>query len=185
MHAISLSLQEPEAFTSLYNHTQLTVFRFIYGLHGGPVEEVEDIACDTYLRAWNKRSSFSGDEHDALCWLFTIARRLVIDVHRHRKARHYQIEISLDESDFEMSSPNITDTPEVQAVSHEQFTQLWKILQNLPADKRELLVLRYMLGWKVKDIADYLRKEENTVSVYIKRSLEQVRSEWPLEETRR
>jgi RNA polymerase sigma-70 factor (ECF subfamily) len=53
-------------------------------------------------------------------------------------------------------------------------------LHRLPDDKREVLVLRYMLGWKVKEIAQYMNKEENTVSVYIHRCLEQIRDEWSL-----
>jgi DNA-binding NarL/FixJ family response regulator len=35
-----------------------------------------------------------------------------------------------------------------------------------------------MLGWQVKQIAEILDMEENTVSVYIHRSLEQIRRNW-------
>ena len=69
-------------------------------------------------------------------------------------------------------------TPEEQATNQEQFTHLWEILQDLQDDRREMLVLRYMLGWQVKQIAKFLNMEENTVSVYIRRSLEQIRHDW-------
>ncbi len=181
MRANQPPLQDPQAFSNLYDRTHVIIFRFIYGLHGGPIEEVEDLTCDTYFRAWRGRIHFTGDEHDALCWLFTIARRLVIDAHRHRRAQLAQPELNLDDANVETMLPSIQQSPEEEAAARDQLKHLWKILHELPDDKRELLVLRYMLGWKVKEIAEFIRKEENTVSVSIKRSLEQVRNAWPAE----
>lgn len=171
-------LQDPEAFSNLFDHTQIIIFRFIYGMLGGPIEDVEDLTCDTFLRAWKGRARFSGNDHEALCWLFTIARRLVIDNLRHNQSHPQNALISLDESAIEVMIPSPQASPEEQASTREQFKHLWHLLQNLPDDRREMLVLRYMVGWKVKEIASYLKMEENTVSVYIKRCLEQIRQEW-------
>jgi len=178
MRASQPPLQDPEAFSNLYTSTQIIIFRFIYGMHGGPVEEVEDLTCDTYVRAWKGRGRFFGDDHEALCWLFTIARHLVIDAHRRRKTHPDNTDVILDDTNIDAQYISVQVTPEEQATRHEQFKRLWQVLQNLPDDKREMLVLRYMLGWKVKQIAEYLQKEENTVSVYIHRCLEQIRQGW-------
>ncbi len=179
MRANPPPLQDPDAFSSLYEGTYFIIFRFIYGLHGGPIEEVEDLTCETYFKAWKGRLHFSGDERSALHWLFTIARRLVIDAHRHQKSHREDTQVRLDDHYPEAALPDNSDTPEDKKVRNEQFQQLWESLQNLPPDKRELLVMRYMLGWKVNEIASYVHMEENTVSVYIKRSLEQIRDKWP------
>ncbi len=179
MRANQPPLQDPDAFSQLYDRTNVIIFRFIYGLHGGPIEEAEDLTCDTFFRAWRGRRQFSGDDHDALCWLFTIARRLVIDAHRHKHAYAAEPPACLDDSVVETMLAISQETPEESASRHEQIDRLWKIVQGLPEDKREMLVLRYMLGWKVKEIAEYRRMEENTVSVYIKRCLDQIRKEWP------
>jgi RNA polymerase sigma-70 factor (ECF subfamily) len=178
MRAYQPPLRDPEAFSNLYNRSHVIIFRFIYGLHGGPVEEVEDLTCDTFLRAWRGRIRFVGDDHDALCWLFTIARRLVIDAHRHRRSGSGEPAVLLDADWLETMIPHPQETLEEQAASRDQLKHLWQIMQGLPDEKREMLVLRYMLDWKVKDIASYLRKEENTVSVSIKRCLEQIRHDW-------
>ena len=42
-----------------------------------------------------------------------------------------------------------------------------------------MLVLRYMLGWRVQQIAAYLETLDNTVSVTIRRMLERLRQQWP------
>jgi RNA polymerase sigma-70 factor (ECF subfamily) len=132
------------------------------------------------MRAWKGRSRFYGDDHDALCWLFTIAHRLVIDAYRRGRVHPETAAMSLDDTTAEWMVFSSEAPPEEQAVSREQFRHLWYILHCLPDDKREVLVLRYMLGWKVKEIAQYINKEENTVSVYIRRCLEQIRDEWSL-----
>src|SRR4030042_4086796 len=171
-------LQDSESFSDLFAHTHLIIFRFIYGLHGGPLEEVEDLTSDTYSRAWKGRNQFSGDEHDALCWLFTIARHLVIDTHRKNKNHPYNTMEKFDDTTLDAMFSSSELTPEDQATKHEQFTHLWEILQGIHDDRREMLVLRYILGWRVKQIAKFLNMEENTVSVYIRRSLEQIRHDW-------
>jgi len=178
MPASQSTLQDTESFSNLFSQTQIIIFRFIYGLHGGPIEEVEDLTCDTYLRAWKGRDKFSGNEYDALCWLFTIARNLVIDTHRRKKTHHEDDTVQLDDTLLDKMLSSTYHTPEDQAERKAQFRNLWRVLHQLPHDKREMLVLRYILGWQVKQIANYLRMEENTVSVYIHRSLELIRRDW-------
>lgn len=178
MRASQPPLQDPEAFSHLYARTQLIIFRYVYGIHGGPIEEVEDITCEVFMRAWKGRGGFAGDDHDALCWLFTIAHRLVIDAHRREKVHPDGNGLSLDDTIVEWLVLSADASPEEQVASIEQFKHLWRILQNLQDDKREVVVLRYILGWKVKEIAQYIHKEENTVSVYIRRCLQQIHDEW-------
>jgi DNA-directed RNA polymerase specialized sigma24 family protein len=45
-----------------------------------------------------------------------------------------------------------------------------------------LLILRYILGWQVKQIAAHLGMVENTASVYLHRAIEQIRRDWPAED---
>ena len=178
MLAPRLPLQDSESFSNLFARTHLHIFRFIYGLHGGPLEEVEDLTSDTYSRAWKGRNQFSGDENDALCWLFTIARHLVIDAHRKNRIHLNDATETLENATLDAMFLSTELTPEEQATNREQFTHLWELLQNLQDDRREMLVLRYILGWQVKQIAKFLNMQENTVSVYIRRSLEQIRNDW-------
>ena len=173
-------LQDPEAFSILYARTHLVIFRFVYGLHGGPVQEVEDLASETYMRAWRGRSRFRGDEEDAFRWLFTIARHLVIDSHRRRKSHREDDNDKLDDTMLDESFVSPQEKPEELAASREQFKLLWARVLKLPLEKRELLVLRYMLGWQVKQIADHVHMQENTVSVTLRRILEQLRRDFPL-----
>ena len=168
-----ISLQDADAFQQFYNRNLMTAFRFIYGLYGGPVEEVEDLTAETFLRAWKSRHQFIGSESASLGWLLKIARNLIIDAHRRQKRRGFpeDIEQHIVQSNLQ--------NPEEQAMTREQIRILWSLLNTLSDLQREILVLRYLLGWRVQDIGNHLGVKENTVSVYISRAIKQIRREWP------
>ena len=162
-----------EAFTRLYEETYLVVFRYMYGLSGGPLQEAEDLTAETYARAWKTRQYFNGDEGAALGWLLRIARNLAIDLSRRRKVR------DVDENVLVELLADSHPTPETEVITREQIVILWKMLGRLPEDTREILVLRYILGWQVKQIASYLGIVENNVSVTIRRALKNLQRDWP------
>lgn len=164
---------DAEAFAGLYDQAHLSVFRYVYGLSGGPQQDAEDITSETFMRAWNTRQRFTGNEQAALGWLLQIARNLVIDVSRRNKVRAVDENVNL-ESLLDMSA-----LPEADLVTREQAKILWNMLIDLPEDTREMLTLRYLLGWQVKRIASYLDLAENNVSVRIRRALNSLQRNWP------
>lgn len=159
-----------DAFRQLYERTHLPVYRFVYALHGGPAEDVEDIAAETWERAWNGRAGFRGDEHDAVGWLLTIARNLVIDKQRTEQRRPSPI--AIDALAFELAVDAQVDR---QVLYDEQHQALLAALQTLPVAEREMIVLQYVLGWQVKRIAAHYRLRPNTASVKLRRALERLR----------
>lgn len=165
-------IPDAETFTQLYERTYLAVFRYVYGFSGGSQQEAEDLTADTYARAWKTRQRFHGDDQAALGWLLRIAKNLVIDSSRRHKVRNvdegFNIELLVD--------PN--QVSELDIIAREQITTLWRMLGSLSEDIREMLVLRYMLGWQIKQVADYLGTSENNISVTIKRALQRLQRDW-------
>ncbi|MEZ4518572.1 MAG: sigma-70 family RNA polymerase sigma factor [Chloroflexota bacterium] len=163
---------DPAAFARLYEETHPIVARYILGLSGRPLAEIEDLTAITYERAWKARKRFQGEADAALGWLLTIARRLIIDAYRQQQ-RHGET-VTLEHivlADREAG-------PEQQIIGHEQQQRLWQLLADLPEEQREMLVLRYMVGWQVKEIAAYMGLRPNTVSVTIQRLLARLRRDW-------
>lgn len=170
------SIPNADIFTRLYEETYLIVFRYVYGLSGGPLQEAEDLTAETYARAWKTRQTFTGDGQAALGWLLRIARNLAIDLSRHRKVR------DIDENVPVEVLADANGIPEIDVITREQIAILWRMLGTLPEDVREILVLRYILGWQVKQIAAHLGTNENNVSVTIRRALKSLRNAWPTEQ---
>jgi RNA polymerase sigma-70 factor, ECF subfamily len=172
----SALLGTPDRFSAFYEQSRLPVFRYLYGLTGGPQEDVEDLTAEAFLRAWRARRSFQGDEQAALGWLMKIGRRLVIDDYRRRKVR------PVAEDSIPTELPQDEPLPEEVAMAGEDQRVLWRLLRAIPDEPREILVLRYLLGWHVNQIAIYIEVPENTVSVTIRRTLDWLRQHWPAQE---
>jgi RNA polymerase sigma-70 factor, ECF subfamily len=172
----SAPLGAPAGFSAFYESTHVPVFRYLYGLTGGPQEDVEDLTAEAYARAWRARRTFQGDADASLGWLMKIARRLVIDDYRRRKARP-----QMDgEVPVELLAPG--PSPEEALLVEDEQKALWQLLRSLPDESREILTLRYLLGWRVNQIAAYLEIPENNLSATIHRSLERLREHWPAQD---
>ena len=167
------SIPNAEAFTRLYEETHLIVFRYVYGLSGGPLQEAEDLTAETYARAWKTRQRFDGKEPSAIGWLLRIARNLAIDLSRRRKVRDTDDNFSIEL----LADSNLS--PEIDVITREQITILWGLIRALPEDVREMIVLRYILGWQIKQVAEHLGLSENSVSVTIRRALKSLQRNWP------
>jgi RNA polymerase sigma-70 factor (ECF subfamily) len=130
------------------------------------------LTAETYTRAWKTRQHFNGNDQAALGWLLRIAKNLVIDLSRRRKIRDVDEDVNIEL----LVDPNIL--PESDVIAREQITTLWRMLVNLSDETREMLVLRYMLGWQIKQVAGHLGTSENSVSVTIRRALQRLQRDW-------
>ena len=166
IHSLSRSaaLQRPEEFARFYEQAHLSVFRYMMVLCAGSQSEAEEITAEAFLRAWEKRQQFSGSLEAALGWVITIARNLLID--RRRSQGAHPVESGIDES-----LPDLGRNIESLLVGEEQMQQVLDAIASLPFPQRDMLILRYVLGWRVKAIAAHLGRTENTVSVDLRRAL--------------
>jgi RNA polymerase sigma-70 factor (ECF subfamily) len=104
----------------------------------------------------------------AIGWLIGIAKRLVVDEYRRTvratRSRHPDVQTE--------------PMPEQAAIQDEQQKLLLRLVANLPDEQREIIILRYLLGWRVNEIARYMGISENKVSVSIHRTLSRLREQW-------
>jgi RNA polymerase sigma-70 factor, ECF subfamily len=179
LNEIALPIENPditshEGFSRLFQETHLQVYRYLYGLTGGPAQEVDDLVAAVFARAWSARYSFRGDYNAALRWLLKIAKHQMIDSYRRRKVSGEPE--ALDAND----PPAPSADPESQMLSGERRQILWALLQALPQEPREMLVLRYVLDWSIGDIAVHMNKNETAVSMAVHRALKRLQDNWPV-----
>lgn len=162
------AIASPARFRELYELNRLSVFRYIYALTGGSQDDAEDLAAETFLRAWKSRHQFDGDMDSAVGWLIRIARSMVIDNYRRT------VRATRSQTEDLQGEP----TPEQAAIQGEQQKLLLRLMTDLPEEQREIIILRYLLGWRVNEIAHYLGASENSVSVSLHRTLSRLRERW-------
>ena len=163
------AISTPNAFSAIYERNRRPVFRYIYSVFGGPWDDAEDLTAETFMRAWKARHTFDRDLDSAIGWLIGIAKRLIIDDYRRKEVRKtYNLPRNL----------KAETTTEEEILIIQQKQQLLDLLKELSSDQREIIVLRYVLGWKVNQIAVHMGLSENHVSVIIHRTIADLREKW-------
>jgi RNA polymerase sigma-70 factor, ECF subfamily len=162
------SIASPASFRALYELNHLPVFRYVYALTGGSQDDAEDLTAETFLRAWKARHQFHGEMDSAIGWLIGIAKRLVVDNYRRTARANRDL----------LADPPREDTPEQTAIQEEQQKFLLYLVADLPEEQREIIILRYLLGWRVHDIARHTGASENKISVSLHRTLSKLRERW-------
>lgn len=166
-------LARAEDFARFFEQSHEKVFRYVMVLTAGNQAEAEDVTAEAFLRAWEKRGQFTGSPAAALGWVIAIARNRLIDQRRAENAHPTQ---ALPEDDLPEPAADLEDL----LIGDEQVDAVLAALQTLPFAQRNLVTLRYALGWPVKDIAAHLGRTENAVSVDLRRALARVQRQLTL-----
>jgi RNA polymerase sigma-70 factor, ECF subfamily len=115
----------------------------------------EDMAQETFLRAWINLPSFH-PQSSLRNWLYRIGVNAALDVLRRRP------EESLEEKAVEMISDQAA-SPETALIEKERVAQLQNAMQSLPEAARSVLVLREYGGLSYQEIASVLDVPVGTV----------------------
>src|SRR5215831_10743702 len=77
--------------TELYRQYRDPLLLFVLRLTAGDRHQAEDIVQETMVRAWREARRLDLSEPSLMPWLATVARRIVIDEHRRKRARPPEI----------------------------------------------------------------------------------------------
>jgi RNA polymerase sigma-70 factor (ECF subfamily) len=78
---------EAASITALYRVYRAPLMSFVLRLTGGDRQQAEDIVQETMVRAWREAARLDLALPSLMPWLTAVARRIVIDEHRRRRAR--------------------------------------------------------------------------------------------------
>lgn len=143
---------DEQAFRELVEATEDRVFGTIVRMLGSP-EGAEDLAQKVYLRIWQARVRYEPTAKFST-WMFSIARRLVLNERRGRARRSAVFYDPLpDETIREAVSAG---TPSVDASARELAEVIEQALAELPEEQRTAVVLRRYEEMPYEDIARVL-----------------------------
>lgn len=145
---------------------QDAVFRLAYLLLGDP-DEAEDLAQETFLRAWNHIRRFD-PARPLRPWLLSIVTNLARN--RHRSAGRYLSALTRAFRD-QPASVNI----EEKSARRLEASELWKAVRTLSMPDQQVVYLRYFLDLSVNETAEALQVPEGTVKSRLSRALERLR----------
>lgn len=161
--AISL---DTDAFGRLYDMYVDRVYRHIY-YQVGNVMDAEDLTQQVFFKAWQAIDRYKRTASPFVAWLMTISHNLVVDFYRTKKNKTYlEAEVTSDES-----APN----PELVAETHFEQKQLRKAILQLPKDQQQVILLRFVEGFRNPEVASILGKSEGAIRVILHRALAMLR----------
>lgn len=171
--ARGLHKRDPDLLDRLIEQYQYRLFRYLVYVAGDKAR-AEDFFQETWIRVLERGHQYDGKSKFE-AWLFAIARHLVIDWQRSKKAQ------SLDElTDPEQDKPlQVADenrpSPLRQVLAQESEENVQSSLQRIPAIYREVLVLRFQEELQIEEMAGVLSIPVSTVKSRLYRGLDALR----------
>jgi RNA polymerase sigma-70 factor (ECF subfamily) len=156
----------------------------------GSFEDAEDTVQETFARAWRRRETFEG-RSTFRAWLYRIATNACLDLLakvRPEPAAGGEVpwlqpypDRLLDELPVALPADDAAE-PETVAVARETIELAYLIaVQHLAPRPRAVLILRDVLGWPAKDVAELLGDSVNSVNSALQRARSGMREHLPSE----
>jgi RNA polymerase sigma-70 factor, ECF subfamily len=152
--------------TELYRQYRGPLLSFVLRLTAGDRQHAEDIVQETMVRAWRESGRLDLTEPSLMPWLATVARRIVIDEDRRKRARPPEI------------GGDVVDKP---PVAHDETESLLRkvivteALQALSAAHREVLNETILRDRTVNEAAEVLGIPVGTVKSRVYYALKALR----------
>ena len=161
------AFKDEHAFAALLQEHGPALQRFLH-FKLPTKQDAEDAYSTSCIRVWGYASRSKVDHFSGL--IYTVARTVVADFYRSSEKKD-----ALQTSDQELAQVESKHSGK----KIEEFVdgELMKnALMQLSENEREAIVMRYLEGHQVKEVAIQIGKSENATSVLLHRALKKVRT---------
>lgn len=169
--AVEAAKRDPVAFEQLYRKYVAQIYSLALYETRDPYA-AEDITEGVFLKALAALPRFreQGDGEDSTfkVWLYAIARNAIAN-ERRRERRH-----PLDPLELALGVP-APDDPAAAAETRLEAERALEAVMELPADRRQAVILRFVNELSAREIGEVMGKSEGAVRVLIHRALVAVR----------
>lgn len=151
---------DENALTNLINRHQSKIFGFIYSKISDR-DISNDIFQDTFIKVIKTLKSNSyNEEGKFLPWVMRIAHNLIIDHFRRNK----KMPMYRETEEFSIFSIMSDDSPSIEnkIIRDQVETDLKKLIEELPEDQKEVLMMRMYQDMSFKEISEITGVSINT-----------------------
>jgi RNA polymerase sigma-70 factor, ECF subfamily len=144
------------------------LYAMLINMTGGDGDMAAELCQEAFVRAYTSLHQFAG-KSSFYTWLYRLARNRTLDILAKKKPEARELHL-LDRDDRSAS-------PADKVADEELRGQVTTALALLPADQRELLLLREYEGLDYQQIADLLEIPEGTVKSRLNRARSALREQ--------
>jgi RNA polymerase sigma-70 factor, ECF subfamily len=167
---------DARAFEELLRRHQGPVFNFLYRMVGERAA-AQDLLQEVFLAVVENPAGFDGRSR-LTTWLYRVARNRCVDHLRRegiRRAVSFHAPVGEDDAPLGDSLAAAAPPPDQEAESRELLRRLDRALPSLSEEQREVFVLRAILELPIKEVAEIVGRNENTVKTQDRRATESLR----------
>lgn len=169
-----------DAFTQLHARYERRIWNYLYRLMGRRRDDADEMTQDTFLKAWLALPDTSDDLRFQR-WIYRIAQNVALDELRHRKLIKWT-----DWATFLANAKLVgqahllvaPDSPEDDALDRENRRETTDLLADLPANYRQVLLLREYYDLSYDEIAARLGTTRPAVKSLLFRARVGVRAQY-------
>ncbi len=168
---IDQARSDKDAFGELYARYHDKIYNYIY-YRTGNAEDAEDLTAKVFMRAMQHIGNYEDKGVPFSAWLYRIAHNLVANWHRDNSRRQI---LSLDDiAQWRVAE----DSPEFTAQLMEDKAMLLASIRRLPADRQELLTLKFVENLSNAEIGDIMGRSEGAIKSLYHRTLLALRDDF-------
>ncbi|RPI95128.1 MAG: sigma-70 family RNA polymerase sigma factor [Chloroflexi bacterium] len=153
-----------DAFGLLYERYIDRIFNYVY-YRTGNLHDAEDLTARVFQRAMNHIQKYTDRGVPFSAWLYRIAHNLVANWHRDRSRRQ---EIPINDVPV---LPSKGDHPEKNLVRSQEQDALLRFIRRLPAERQNLLILKFVENMSNAEIGAIMGRSEGAVKSLYHRTL--------------
>lgn len=155
-----------EALEEIYDHLSPSLFRYAYRLLGN-THLAEDCVSETFNRFLTKLSERKGPKQYLKAYLYRIAHNWITDFYRRKHFEEVEIPDNLVSS---------MKSPESQTLENLESKQVREAILQLPPNQQQVILLRFLEGWSIQEIAKSINKSTGAVKLIQNRGFKKLRS---------
>lgn len=167
---IERAKKEPEAFGDLYERYVGKIYSYVY-YRTGNEHDAEDLTARVFFRALKRLPSYTDRGLPFSAWLYRIAHNLVANWHRDQSRRKI---VPLDDT---IVSGLQAEAPEYAAETHEEQEFLLSTIRQLPAERQQLLILKFIEHMSNAEIGSVMNRSEGAIKSLYHRTLLSLRDD--------
>ena len=162
-------MQSYDEFSRYYQEHMPQVFGFVFMRTNQNRSLAEDIVSEIFLKALENFEQYSAEKGSFKSWIFQITKNYLID---HFRAKKNQPSASIDDLANQLHDGSDTGKKAQLAIEKEIITQA---VNELPEEKKELVILRYFSGYSYEEISEIINDNPNNTRVKLHRILQELK----------
>ncbi len=147
---------EQAAFEVLVERYQRQIFSLAYRLHGD-YDEAKDLAQEAFIRIYQELPNFD-TERRFFPWMYRVAQNACIN-----SLRKLPKESLTDDGQPEYDKRQLGEDPAQSYVNREYAQELALLLQEMPENYRQPILLKYIEGLSYQEISEKLDLSISTI----------------------